>query len=130
MAQMSRQELLQTASQFAGALMRENAPNEDVIEALLDEGLELKDAEFIVQHLLKIRAENIRRDAQLQIGKGIMICLVFFILTMLVNTLWNGVGYLVLLIGIGLGIKQVRHGLEEMKQANRIQSSFSSHQTQ
>jgi hypothetical protein len=129
MLHMSKQELLQTASQFAGALMRDKKSNAEIIEALLDEGLEQRDAEFIVQHLLKIRAENIRREAQLQFGKGILIFLGFFILTMFANTLWSGTGYIAMLIGFGFGTVRIQRGLELKKQADAVQASLPANQS-
>ena len=124
MSQMSKQELSQLASQFAASLMGENKSNEEVIEALLDEGLSTPDAEFIVRHLLKIRAENIRREARNTMAKRAILVTFAFILGMFLNGLSSPLGSLSILFGIGFGAWQFQRYNRLMQQANSIQNSL------
>jgi hypothetical protein len=124
MSQMSKHELSQLASQFAASLMREEKSNEDVIEALLDEGLAIHEAEFIVEHLLKIRAENKRREARTYIGKMAAILIVSFFLGMLFNGMAAPFGYVLMLGGFILCYGQLRHYQRLMEEAQSIQKSM------
>jgi hypothetical protein len=124
MSQMSKQELSQLASQFAASLMREEKSNEDVIEALLDEGLAIHEAEFIVEHLLKIRADNKRREARTYLGKMAAILVVSFFLGMLFNGIWPPFGYVLMLGGFILCYGQLRHYNRLMEEAQSIQKSM------
>ena len=124
MAQMSKQELSQLASQFAASLMREEKTNEEVIEALLDEGLASYEAEFIVEHLLKIRAENLRREARSHIGKSAAVLTGSFFMGMLANGMWSPFGYLIMLGGFAFGFRQMQHYTQLMTEAEAIQKSM------
>ena len=128
MSQMSKQELSQLASQFAASLMREDKSNEEVIDALLDEGLSVPDAEFVVGHLLKIRAENIRREARNIIAKRVIIVIFAFILGMFLNGLSSPLGTLSIVFGIGFGAWLFQRYKRLMQEASSIQNSLPSKQ--
>jgi hypothetical protein len=129
MSQMSKQELSHRASQFAASLMREDNSNEDVIAALLEEGLAIHEAEFIVKNLLKIQAENLRREANnclIRCGIGLFF-FTFFILCFgsFFYGWWGDFPvYLTVIISVALFFREMFRYFRLRKEAEIIQNSM------
>src|SRR5688572_28934979 len=127
--QMSKQELANSAGNFAGSLMRDGYSPDEIIAALLEEGLSQNDAVAVVQQLLKLRADSIRQQAQSYRTRVAIYFIASIFLGMFLNSfVVFGLGYLLMLLGFGFGAREINTYIKAMQQADKIQTNWASHQ--
>jgi hypothetical protein len=121
---MSKQELVNSAGNFAGSMMRDGYSNAEIITALMDEGLRQAEAEEIIRQLLKIRADNLRQEAKRASIKTCLLIVAFIFSGTIVNVFSNGMGYILILIALGLGFQGYQSFSKQMKEADLLQYSL------
>lgn len=125
--QMSKQELANSAGNYAGSLMRDGYSPHEIIAALLEEGLNQDDAVAIVRQLLKLRADDIRQQAQPHLLKAGISLIVSIVLGMFVNGFYTTAnGYFLMLIAFGFAAYELHKYYKAIQEADRIQSNWTS----